>query len=427
MLADAAPGVRGDHRATSPDRFDGDVLLLDDDRLSTTAPATRPGRRDRPGERGLRDLHLRLDRAAQGRGGDPRRRREAGRDADRAVRGRPAQPGAAVRVAELRRRVLGPVPRPAVGRAAGDRARRAARARPGAGRVRPRARRRLHDPAARAARRDAAGTATCRAARAAGRHRAGVAGAGRAAGRRAAGCSTPTARPRPRSTRRSGSATRTIAPGSAVPIGVPDPSTRAYVLDARCAGPGRRGRASCTSAAGPGARLSRPPGADRRAVRRRSLRRRAAGSTAPATWCAGARTGALDFLGRADDQVKIRGYRIELGEIESVLARAPARSARRRSSSRTARRRAARRLRRARARPRPGGRAGARRGVARPSTKSCCAGSTGDRGDFAGWNSSYDGAPIPLERDARVARGDGRRASARCARSGSWRSASAAG
>nr|QEO74212.1 condensation domain-containing protein [uncultured bacterium] len=33
--------------------------------------------------------------------------------------------------------------------------------------------------------------------------------------------------------------------------------------------------------------------------------------------------GNLDFLGRTDDQVKIRGYRVELGEVEAALMRAP--------------------------------------------------------------------------------------------------------
>ena len=47
--------------------------------------------------------------------------------------------------------------------------------------------------------------------------------------------------------------------------------------------------------------------------------RRRAGSTAPATWSAGAPTATLEFLGRLDDQVKIRGFRIEPGEIEAAL------------------------------------------------------------------------------------------------------------
>ncbi len=73
---------------------------------------------------------------------------------------------------------------------------------------------------------------------------------------------------------------------------------------------------------------------DRRALRRptRSARRRARGSTAPATWRAGAPTAELEFLGRIDQQVKIRGFRIEPGEIEAALRRRTRRYARRRWS-----------------------------------------------------------------------------------------------
>ena len=74
-----------------------------------------------------------------------------------------------------------------------------------------------------------------------------------------------------------------------------------------------------------GPRLPRPAGPDRRAVRRRPVRRAAAsGCTAPATWCAGRADGELEFLGRTDYQVKIRGFRIELGEIEAALTADPA-------------------------------------------------------------------------------------------------------
>ncbi|MGW0841591.1 amino acid adenylation domain-containing protein [Streptomyces sp. NPDC002787] len=114
--------------------------------------------------------------------------------------------------------------------------------------------------------------------------------------------------------------------------------------------------------------------------------------------------GNLDFLGRTDDQIKIRGYRVELGEIETALAQHPEVSqaaviARDDTSAPGTKRLVGYVV---PAEPDAGARESAEReqiGEWREiySAEYTEIGTALFTEDFAGWDSSYDGEPIPLE------------------------------